>query len=188
MNCKLFAIGLVLAAVAASTKATQAGWTPAGCGTSSSANYQNLVRAAQARAERRRLLASRRAAIRHEGSSRDETVAFNRSRTPKRLSPDQFDPQRGTLHWPTVLETTEFAELRGQLDHLFAERALHPYKTGQGALNRGEVEHLTREFRQRLQVRVHDLSANDFITADRFLKSLAYEARFESVAQPDATS
>jgi hypothetical protein len=143
---------------------------------------------ARARAERRRLNASLRAEHRRPPPTHDEIVALNRSRMPKRLSADQFDAEQGSLRWPAVLRRPQFEELRSELDGLFVERALYPYDAGQGSRNLHDVEHLTREFRRRLQAIIHELSGDEFITGNRFLKSLAYEARFGSGSKPEETS
>jgi hypothetical protein len=97
---------------------------------------------------------------------------------PKRLSADQFDAKECSLRWPVVLQRPQFEDLRSELDGLFVERVLYPYDAGQGSSNRREIEHLTHEFRNRLHAMIHKLTGNEFITGDRFLKSLAYEARF----------
>jgi hypothetical protein len=116
--------------------------------------------------------------MRRASPAHEEIVALNRSRMPKRLSAVQLDSQDGSLDWPAVLRRPQFEGLRSQLDRLFAERALRPYEAGLGSPNYHQIEHLTREFRQRLQAKVHKLSADDFINGNKFLKSLAYEARF----------
>lgn len=132
--------------------------------------------------------ASFRAERRRPAPTHDEIVAFNQSRTPQRLSADQFDAQQGSLRWPTVLEVPEFAELRARLDKLFAERALHPYNAGQGSPNCQQIQHVTDEFRHRLQAMIHELTADEFIAGNKFLKSLTCEARFDSVSKPAEAS
>ncbi len=87
-----------------------------------------------------------------------------------------------------MLRRPQFKHLRSELDELFAERAMYPYDAGRGSANRREVEHLTHQFRNRLRAMIHKLTGNEFVTGNKFLKSLAYEARFDAGSEPAETN
>jgi len=131
---------------------------------------------------------NRRAEKRSKASSRASVTALNRSRTRDRLSPDEFDAQRGSIRWPEVLQVTEFDDLRERLDELFAQRALRPDEFGLGSENSQLIQETTSEYRKRLKANIHELPSNEYIAGDKFLKGLANGARFDAVEKQVATS
>ncbi|HUY33828.1 MAG TPA: hypothetical protein VMV69_13850 [Pirellulales bacterium] len=152
-----------------------------------SAYLDNRRKSVQVYFERRRMNASFRAEMRRPAPTPEEIIAFNQARIPDRLSPEQLDPGQGgqgSLHWPAVLRGSEFDELRSRLDGLFAERALHPYDAGLGSANYRQIRHLTDKIRDRLKSSIGQITPDEFIVGNRFLKSLSYEARFERGANP----
>jgi hypothetical protein len=120
--------------------------------------------------------------------SRDALTSVNRSRSPQRLSSEQIDVARGSLHWPAGLEAAEFDDARGRLDELFALRAARPYATGKESENCRQIQEAVDEFRGLLKAKIRELSADEFIAGDKFLKSLAFEARFQVIADSVASS
>jgi hypothetical protein len=95
---------------------------------------------------------------------------------PQRLLKYQLDPDRGIIHWPALLQRPEFDELREQLDALFA-----PGST-ESASPSGDLPHkvdrASREMREKLQTMVRDVNQMEYAAAKKFIKGLAYEARY----------
>lgn len=58
----------------------------------------------------------------HPPRTYNEQLAITRMRDPKRLSPSQLSAV-GEIHWPYVLQSSDFAARREQLEALFAEQA-----------------------------------------------------------------
>jgi hypothetical protein len=103
---------------------------------------------------------------------------------PERLMKYQFDPDRGKIFWPALLEKPEFAPYREELDALFA------LGSAKSSGLKGELLHrvntLSRQMEDELKSHVRELNQMEYIAAKNFIQGLAYEARFmpqlESVA------
>jgi len=147
-----------------------------------SAYLDNRLKLVQVYFERRQLNASYRAEMRRPPPTPEEIVAFNQSRTPDRLLPEQFDGQQGSLHWPAVLRGSEFDDLRTELNGLFAERALHPYDAGLGSANYRQIRHVTDAIRGRLKSQIDQITPDEYIAGNKFLKSVGYEGQFDSAS------
>jgi hypothetical protein len=134
---------------------------------------ENRVKAAQARAERRRIAESRGAERRRETGAQNKSLALKGSLG---LSADELDSQDGHLLWPEALQATAFADVRSQLDALFIERALGP---GQGSETGLQIQQVTNEFHKRLKAMIRELPTKDYIAGDKFLKKISYEIRYD---------
>jgi hypothetical protein len=110
----------------------------------------------------------------------EQLAEINASRLPRRLTPEQWEPRAGVIRWPAPLGGEEHAVGRARLEQLFAERM--PEDSGVGGAAYGEVRQLTRQMRDQLARRAKELSIEEFSVANKFLASLAYEARFAEVA------
>lgn len=95
-----------------------------------------------------------------------------------RLTAEQFHMDRGVLHWPFVLRGPEFADLRNQLDHLYAART--PDDSGKDSSTYDEIQQACKQMQDIVNedVRKGKMPANDFVTAKHFISSVAYEAQF----------
>src|SRR5690606_6598541 len=95
-----------------------------------------------------------------------------------RLTAEQFDLDRGVLHWPFVLRGPEFADLRNQLDHLYAART--PEDSGKDSSGYDAIQQACKQMQEIVneKVRTEHLPINDFVTAKHFISSVAYEAQF----------
>ncbi|HQU45354.1 MAG TPA: hypothetical protein PK867_21235 [Pirellulales bacterium] len=126
----------------------------------------------------RRMNASYRAEqeMQHPHATPDEIVAFNQARLPAPLSANEFDPARGVLDWPALLTRPEFNDDRAKLEGLFAQWAADPHGSGLGTQNYRDIQHAATALGDKLHSEIKDFSANEYIAASRFLKSLAYEA------------
>ena len=127
----------------------------------------------------RRMNASYRSESRAAPSTPEQLVAFSKSRLPERLSGEQLDAERGQIKWPQVLLRDEFAPQRAALEYLFAERATRPYSTGLGTQNYREVRRVTDDMHDMLRMLLDMVTPDEFIAGNKFINSVAYEARFE---------
>ncbi len=107
-------------------------------------------------------------------------LQHNKMRTPDRLTPQQFSESTRRLYWPPALSGDIFTTERDRLDQLFADRT--PTNSGRGSSNLRQiaqsVERLTELLGQR--VRSGEIDAQEFCAANRFLRSVRYEAHFTS--------
>lgn len=131
----------------------------------------------------RRMNASYRAETRGKPPTPEQLISFSKARLPDRLTADQLDQERGQIKWPQVLMREDFAPMRAALEYLFAERAAHPYSTGLGTDNYREIRGVTDDLHDMLRNLLPEFSPDEFIAGNKFVNSLAYEARFE----PDTT-
>jgi hypothetical protein len=131
----------------------------------------------------RRMNISYRAEMHGPVATPEQLVAFSKARLPERLTTEQLDPERGQIKWPQVLLRDDFAPERAALEYLFAERATRPYSTGLGTQNYREVRRVTDDMHDMLRSMLDIITPDEFIVGNRFLNSVAFEARFE----PDAT-
>ncbi len=103
----------------------------------------------------------------------EDIVRYAQMGRPERLSPGEVDPVEGTLAWPGVLQDPAFAEGRAELERLFADWIHY------GTLsleNRRQIRSTTDVMLRQLQDHIDELPPPDYMTARRFLESLAYEA------------
>ncbi len=128
----------------------------------------------------RRMNASYRAEMEAQRShpTSDQIVAFNKSRDAERLNADQYDAAKGVLNWPPVLKEPEFAAQREKLESLFAERMGDPGNAGLGTHNYRETQRAVNEMHDALHAKIDQISADEYIAASKFLRSVGYESRF----------
>jgi hypothetical protein len=111
--------------------------------------------------------------LRRPTPTTDQINETQRRRRPERLSPGEMDPVSGQLSWPSVLQEDEFGQLRSEIDRLFARRAT------QGQLSAPEYLSLDESIdmlRFALGQRIREYPTDLFLSSDRFLRSVAYEA------------
>jgi hypothetical protein len=131
----------------------------------------------------RRAYASYRAESHIAAPTPEQSLALSRSRLPRRMSEEQLDPHGGQIKWPEILLRDEFASDRAAVERLFAERTARPYDAGRGTRNFREVRQVTDGMHDRLRSLLSAITPDEFIVGNKFLNSLAYEARFV----PDST-
>lgn len=127
--------------------------------------------------EMRRNWASWRAEMRGPPPTEEQIAAYNKARLPKPLSPSQFDPAHGVLHWPQVLRNKDFDNDRHRLEGLFTEASANPQESGLGTENYREIEHSIDDLHNKLRAQIDNYSPDEYIPAEEFLRSLAYQAR-----------
>ncbi len=105
----------------------------------------------------------------------EEMFRMNSALKPKALSTNDLDPVVGTISWPSVLQDDLYKADRAALEAVFANRAEH-----NGHMSREDslaLQQAGDSIRAKLKSQVRKVSANDYIAANRFLRSLLHEAR-----------
>ena len=115
-----------------------------------------------------------RAAEKGPRPSSEDWVRWAKEGAPKPLSPGQFDPVTGKINWPTMLQASEFAELRSEMDELFAKRATESSLTIQDFV---KIDNTAKSLLAELKKYIRDVPANQSIASKEFVKSLAGEVR-----------
>ena len=125
----------------------------------------------------RRNWASWRAEMSTPPPTEEQATAFNNARLPKPLSPNEFDPGHGVLNWPSVLRSKDFDADRHHLEGLFAQASADPHGSGLGTENYRAIQHSIGDLHDKLRAGVDSYSPDEYIAAEKFLKSLSYQAR-----------
>ncbi len=112
----------------------------------------------------------------HPRLTSDERAQIIRSQLPRRLSSSDLDPTWGVIRWPNVLQRPEFEKFRGQFDDAFAHRTDEQFGINSAFYSR--TQSLAREMRALLDEQRNSMSQMEWISAMRFIESLAYETRF----------
>lgn len=115
-----------------------------------------------------------RARARGPRPTMEALVRYAQAGKPKPLSPSELDTVAGAISWPPLLQSERYAKSRGQVDKLFAKR------TGQGVLSYEDqraIGEATKAMLGELKGQVRDVPQMDYISAKRFIESLAYEAK-----------
>lgn len=95
---------------------------------------------------------------------------------PHRLTDDQFDRTHNLIHWPYVLRSGEYTDLRFTIDKLYHERS--PGNSGDGSDNAVAIDKACKQMLEAVKANIHHMEPAEYVTAKHFLASLAYEAKF----------
>ncbi|HWB08011.1 MAG TPA: hypothetical protein VG826_02115 [Pirellulales bacterium] len=127
----------------------------------------------------RRMNASYRAEqeMQHPHATPEAIDDFNHSRLPAPLSANEFDPAKGVIEWPGLLNRKEFDDGRARLEGLFSEAADDPHGSGLGTQNYRDIQTAIGEMSDKLHSELRQFKPDEYLAASRFLKSLAFEAR-----------
>ncbi len=94
-----------------------------------------------------------------------------------RLSAQQQDVTSGVLHWPFVLRSPQYTDLRNKIDRLYDART--PQDSGMNSSGYDEIQTACKEMQAIVNEEVKKgLAVNDYVTAKHFISSVAYEAQF----------
>lgn len=104
--------------------------------------------------------------------SPETLAAVAKSNLPRELGPDALDPVTGHITWPDVLQNSDYAAHRTELEKLFAQRV----QTGQAAGTAQSIHTLTAEMAEQLRRHIEEVPAKDYMTGRKFLDSLDYAA------------
>lgn len=106
-----------------------------------------------------------------------QVAAYNTARLPKPLSPSEFDPGHGVLHWPPVLRHKDFDDDRHRLEGLLTEAAADAQNAGLGTENYRAIQRSIDCLHGKLRTQIGRYSPDAYIAAQKFLKSLSHQAR-----------
>jgi hypothetical protein len=95
---------------------------------------------------------------------------------PHRLNAMQYDRANHLINWPMTLRAPQFADVRYQLDKLFHERS--PGNSGEKSPSANAIHEACQQMQDILKKEILELHPMEYIAAQQFIDSLAYEARF----------
>lgn len=107
--------------------------------------------------------------------TQDEMNSFAKSRAPKRLSTNEFEPVLGMVYWPAILRHDAFAAERNEIDGLFASRTTR--NSGLGSDNYRQIREVTERLQDKLRTRMSSMSSAEYVVAKKFVTSLELESR-----------
>ena len=136
----------------------------------------NRVQGVETLFEMRKLNKESRAAERGPRPTQQQLIRLAKSRVPDRLAEHQYEPALAELYWPSAFDDAEFAGERSEIDELMARRTLGD--AGIGTENHRQVAAAVAKMQSKLKDRIQEMSTPEYITAKKFLTSLAFEARF----------
>jgi hypothetical protein len=84
-----------------------------------------------------------------------------------------LDPVTGRITWPEILQDSQYADQRQEIEQLFELRA----KTSHGAGTGTKIRAITTRMSDRLRKQITDIPANEYISARKFLDSLDFATR-----------
>lgn len=109
--------------------------------------------------------------------------------SPKRLSAQDFDSQRGLVTWPHILRQEQFVPVKDQIDQVFSTR--DATNSGDGSSTHREVVQLCQAMSGLLRENIGAMTPDQYINAIEFIRSIEFEARTvlsaESKAVPAPT-
>ena len=116
----------------------------------------------------------------------EDLIRYSKMSLPQRPADCQFEPVKGKIYWPEVLQQEKFYEFRLQLDYLFAERA---DAVGTAASDiHGQVQEVASQMRGQLRSKIREMDPTEYLAARKFIDSLAFEARFRARIEGVATN
>jgi hypothetical protein len=96
---------------------------------------------------------------------------------PKRLSAEDFDVSRGRIDWPHILRQSQFESVVVEIDKLFVAR--NPDNSGDGSMTQLKIAKLCRDLHGLLKENLPGMTADQFIGAYEFIRSVDLEAKNE---------
>lgn len=104
----------------------------------------------------------------------EQLFRFAKEDVPSRLSPSELDPVSGKLAWPAALKSDDFDKYRAQIDELYAKRASG---TVLNVDDRRALSNACADLSEALRAQIRDLPPADYMSARRFIESVAVEGR-----------
>lgn len=105
--------------------------------------------------------------------SMESLVRFAQAGKPKPLSTSDVDAVSGAIEWPVLLRSDDFADSRSTVEEVFAARAA---KSSIGSNDYLAVKQTTDAMLADLSKQIREVPPNQYMTAKKFIESLAYEA------------
>ena len=95
--------------------------------------------------------------------------------SPKRLSAQEFDLQRGKLTWPHILRQEQFSPVKDRIEQVFATR--DSTNTGDGSTTHREIYQLCHALSGLLRENIGNMTSDQYINAMEFIRSVELEAK-----------
>jgi hypothetical protein len=108
--------------------------------------------------------------------SYEAAVRIAREKAPTRPTNSQLDAVTGAIVWPIVLQDPIFADLRGQLEAAFAERAESSGSISFATFQK--IDTVCGEMLTKLQENLTSFPPQEYTVARNFVTGLRFEARF----------
>lgn len=138
---------------------------------------ENRMQATQTYFDMKRLNKEARQSLRPQPASQQQLIRFAKEKLPDRLSTTDLDPLTGSLDWPLILQSQEFASDRELVEQLFSKRASEGHFSPDQYL---QVKQVLDGMMSTLRTVGQKFPGNLQIDALKFLKSLQYEATFQA--------
>lgn len=111
--------------------------------------------------------------------SAEDIARFAKERAPEGLAAHEFSSAVGSLNWPQILQGSDFAADRAELDNLFATRS--PENSGLGTDNHRQIKQTADQMLATLKSRIGEYSPSEYVAAKSFLTRLERES-FDGVS------
>jgi hypothetical protein len=98
------------------------------------------------------------------------------SRSPNRLTTEQYDAESGAIRWPYPLDGDAFSGSRKEVQKHLSERSVE--NAGWGSRNYADLRQHVEAMRSLLDSARESLAPDQFVLADSFLDSVLWEGRF----------
>jgi len=99
---------------------------------------------------------------------------------PKKLTATQFNSDTGEIVWPHILRQTEYAPICSEVNQIFKTRTFE--NSGVGSPTQITIDRLTKSLAALLRENINSMSAEQYIYASEFIRSLNLEGK--SVVPP----
>ena len=99
---------------------------------------------------------------------------------PKKLTATQFNSDTSEIVWPHILRQSEFAPLCSEINEVFKSRTFE--NSGDGSPTQLTIDKLTKSLAALLRENINSMSAEQYIYASEFIRSLNLEGK--SVVPP----
>ncbi len=106
------------------------------------------------------------------GEARKKVVEFYQ---PKKLTADQFNAETGQLTWPHILRQSQYAPIKVEIDSLFESRNFE--NSGSGSVTQLKLSQLIRSMAALLRENIDSMSAEQYINAQEYLRSVDAESK-----------
>ncbi len=126
--------------------------------------------------EMRRANSDYRAAERGPKGTPEDWVRYAKEAAPTRPSPGDIDRVSGQIAWPRLLQADDFKDGRDELERLFADRADKGGSIGPDGYQ--QIQDEINGMMAYLKKNIKRYPTSEYLSARKFLESLAYEARF----------
>jgi hypothetical protein len=102
---------------------------------------------------------------------------------PKKLSAAEFNLETGEITWPHILRQSEYSPICKEINEVFASRTFE--NSGDGSPTHLQLTKLTKALAALLRENINAMSAEQYIYASEFVRSINLEAK--SVVPPKNT-